>query len=175
LRDPDREVREQACDALGAMADPASASALVVATLDAEAVVRHAASRSLQRVDPYWERLASVREVLPTVRQAVDHSDYGVQKAAIDILKRCGEIPAGSSHTTVATTHRRRRTAEEVLVRMLEDTDAALRQAALECLIAHGASWPEAVQQKLVKDADASVRHCAQEGVRQVQNQGASV
>jgi HEAT repeat protein len=160
LRDKDREVREQACEALGVMGRSEAAPALVLAMLDSQRVVRYAAARSLQRVDPYWERLARVQAVLEEVRQHEEDPDYGVRQAAQDILRRCSGA-RGESHTTVTTARRKRSTANEILTGLLADKDAAVRQAALECLADHperpkGAWWAP-----LVEDADESVRSSA--------------
>jgi HEAT repeat protein len=168
LRDSDREVREQAADSLGVLGDTRGAAPLVVAMLDVEKVVRHAASRALQRVDPYWERLPAVREVLPTIRDALHHSDYGIQQAATEILRRCGEKHAQPAHTSITSARRKRHGTEEILSSLLKDPDPALRQAAVECLSRHEGWTPGDWLERLAEDPDLSVRSSADLAARRV-------
>jgi HEAT repeat protein len=160
LQDRDREVREQAALALGSLRDPRAAAPLVLAMLDPERVVRHAATRVLQQLDPYWERLPAVQELLGEVRQALQHTDYGVRRVAAEILRRCGE--RNSEAPTNTTTWSRRKTAEELLLDLLSDADPALRQAGLECLDRR-AVWALPADRLAVlrDDPDESVRRLA--------------
>jgi HEAT repeat protein len=143
------------------MGDPRAAAALVLAMLDGERVVRHAAVRSLQQVDPYWERLDSVDEILPQVRSRIEDPDYGVRRAATDILRRCGDATGGTSHTTITSVRRKRQAVEDVLLALMTDHDPALRQAAVECLSDQEDSPTGAWWSPLLEDSDASVRRAA--------------
>ncbi len=137
LRDADREVRERAAEALGRLGDSRAIGPLLTAALDAESTVRQASLRALQRLNPFWYQSAEARDNIEVVRACARQRDYGIQLTAMDILRRMGETPtpaAGVAQRPTETGVVRRRTGRDVLVDLLADRQAELRQAAVEGL-----------------------------------------
>jgi HEAT repeat protein len=136
LRDTDREVRQQAADALGNLSAENSIEVLVLALKDEHSSVRQAAARSLRRVNPYWEQSEAARKALPQLRAALNDKNYSVQFAAAEILKAMGDTSTVDRQFApiMDTAYRKRHLASAILIQMLEDRDPDVRQAAAESL-----------------------------------------
>jgi len=87
LRDPDRDVRESAVIALGRIGSAAATGPLILAQLDAETVVRNAAAVALHQVCRKWEQSDALREVLPEIKKALNHSEYWVRHSATKLFE----------------------------------------------------------------------------------------
>jgi HEAT repeat protein len=145
LNDTDRDVRERIIAALGLLGDRRAIAPLVLATLDPESTVRNAASATLLRLDRRWHQNEAVREVMPKIKEALDHDDYWVRHSAGQLLERFKSKPAGvgevrfpSPESGPAASKPAREAAPDPGLRLLSDLlfdhDRAMRLAAVAVL-----------------------------------------
>jgi HEAT repeat protein len=135
LRDPDRDVRESAVIALGRIGSRDATGPLILSLLDAESVVRNAANVSLQQVCRNWEQSDALRDVLPQVKNALNHDEYWVRHSATKLFEQLkidpetveiGPPPLPKTAAASERTH----AAFPILADLLFDRDRDLRLAA---------------------------------------------
>jgi HEAT repeat protein/CheY-like chemotaxis protein len=93
VRDRDRDVRESAIVALGQICDSRAIYLLVLSLLDPESCIRNAAANSLQNVDRHWKNAEGVRQALPEIKAALNHSDYWIRNSAAKLLEQLNVDP----------------------------------------------------------------------------------
>ena len=93
VRDRDCDVRESAIVALGQICDSRAIYLLVLSLLDPESCIRNAAANSLQNVDRHWKNAEGVRQALPEIKAALNHSDYWIRNSAAKLLEQLNVDP----------------------------------------------------------------------------------
>jgi HEAT repeat protein len=168
VNDPDRDVRESVIAALGMLGERRAIAALVPALLDHESTVRNAAAATLQKLDRNWERDESIRVVVPTIVQALTHSDYWVRFSAGQLLERLGVDPnnpqpaAPSAVPILPAEAAPPHPALSVLADLLFDRDRDLRLAAAGAFARLREQSAKSLLSAAARDPDVSVREAAQ-------------
>lgn len=175
LKDGDREVREAAVRGLTQLNDKRAIGPLVLALVDEQDSVRQLALAALGGLDTRWEISDAARAALPSLQEAMRHSEYWVRQAAADALARIGRMkfvdqaaspsdkPAAAEPavTLVEPSHLRKQTTVEVLLDLLGDFDCELRIAAAEALGGLGQAGAVQALNRSLKDGDRAVRQAA--------------
>jgi HEAT repeat protein len=136
LQDEDRDVRESAAAALGRIADSCAIPHLVQMLIDPESSVRNAAANSLKGCDPHWEKRPEARQVVPKLKEALEHKEYWVRHSAGKVLERLNVNVDGpeASDSTEEETNGLAQTIFVILGDLIHDRDRDLRLAAATAL-----------------------------------------
>jgi len=168
LHDRDQEVRQNAVDAIGRVGDENAMEGLVLAMVDAHMGVRQAAARSLNLLDPYWERSPRAQALVPQLQEALRHHDSAVQFAAAGLLRRitgksATEL-AAAGHTTMMFNRSGDR-AFDLLQNLLRDPDDEVRLAAVEAIVRMRSPASVPALQGLLGDKNRWVKQAADQGL----------
>jgi HEAT repeat protein len=109
---------------------------LVLALIDPESTVRHAAANSLQEIDHHWEKSAVAREVVPELKAALEHHDYWVRHNAGKVLERLN-VDIGTEKEPVPSEEKPASLSQAIFVilaDLIRDRDRDLRLAAAQAL-----------------------------------------
>jgi len=147
--DADADVRERACESLGAIGDPRAVPALVKALADSEDRVRSTAAESLGRLG------IKARKAVPTLAAALGDGNSQVRKAAAESLS---SMSPGVKAAVPA------------LSEALSDENAYVRWASAEALGREGTAAAEAVPAlvKALKHEDFRTRWEAAQALGQI-------
>jgi len=165
LNDRDQEVRQNAADALGKVGDDSVIENLVMAMVDEHMGVRQAASRSITMIDPYWDRSPRVAGMVADLREAMRHTDTGVQTAAASLLRRLTGRSVGSG-VVAGDSRNQSEDVLNILMRLTHDTDEDVRLAAVEALVRTGMPTVIPSLQSSMTDASKWVKRAAEEGLQ---------
>ena len=170
LRDPDRDVRESAVIALGRIGARGATGPLILSLLDAESIVRSAATVSLQQVCRNWEQSEALREVLPEIKNALNHSEYWVRHSAIKLFEQLKLDPETVEFTPpplppAASPAERMQAAFPILADLLFDRDRDLRLAAAEAFGHLRDQRAAAILGAAVNDTDHAVQTAAKQAL----------
>jgi HEAT repeat protein len=167
MRDPDRDVRESAVVTLGRIGSRRATGALILAMLDVESVVRSAAAVSLRQVNRQWDQSEAVQEVLPQLKNALNHPEYWVRHSALKIFEQLKIDPLTVEITPPAPKPSPQEPAPPaifpILADMLFDRDRDLRLAAAVAFIQVRDKNAESILAAAVLDTDPSVQAAAKQ------------
>jgi len=157
-------------EALGQIGHPSALEHLVVALIDAQSSVRHAAAGVLRRIEPGWEKSEAARQAIPTLKTALSSKEYWVRQAAADTLSKLSDLPRTDPGLNAFTNpfHYKRTAALHALVQTLGDWDRDLRLAAAEAL--GRLADPRATDSlcRALRDVDHWVRLGAEQALRRL-------
>jgi HEAT repeat protein len=167
LADPDRDVRESAINALGGIRDRRALPVLVLAMIDRESSLRSAAAAALRRIDRNWENNPAVREALPKIKAALNHSEYWVRHSANQLFAKLKVNPAkvGDAAEHFSADEPPSHPAFTALSDMLGDPDRDLRLAAVEAFRELDLRKAANLVGSLVNDRDRNVQLAARQAL----------
>ena len=165
LADEDRDVRESAIISLGKIRDRRAIPFLVPMLYDPESVLRAAATASLRLIDRQWEKDESIKQVLPKMKEALDHHDYWVKHSAVKLFEQLAIDPTSigtEMELEQAPAAVPEHPAFSILADLLFDSDRDLRLAAAEALGRLREKGAQPILAAAVHDEDHFVQHAAQ-------------
>lgn len=160
LADKNLLVRVAAARALGRIGDPRAFEPLLKA-LQEGGYVRHAAEKSLDRLDPNWKGSNAARKMLPDFIRELQDPNHEVRFSAARQLEKIGDAQA-----------------IQPLVETLVDGVSQVRKAAADALEAIAPDWPESkaaraaflVLAAALKSPDIEVQHVAAETLGRIRD-----
>jgi HEAT repeat protein len=168
LDDVDSDVREAATLALGKIGSRRAVGPLVLALKDEVTSVRRIAAASLSRIDPDWVSLPETRSAAEHLKVAIQDAEPAVRFFVAQLLVNLGELApdavAGMApeDQIASPAIKRRRTATNLFIAMLEDRDRDVRQAAAEALGRLGGDRAKQALTRAGNDPDGDVAAATQ-------------
>jgi HEAT repeat protein len=172
LQDSDADVREAVVVALGSVGNASAIGPLVLALRDPASGVRRIAAATLSRLDTDWSSLPEARAAAEELKPALHDNDPGVRHFVGHLLAAMNaaapdKVPLASPPPE-SVTERRRMLAVTCFLRVLNDVDPELRQAAAHALGRLGGEGTAAALSRARNDQDSGVRAAAEEALRAI-------
>lgn len=178
LEDVDSDVRETATLALGKIGSRRAVGPLVLALKDEVTSVRRIAAASLSRIDPDWVSLPETRSAAEQLKVAIQDAEPAVRFFVAQLLVNLGELSpdavAGMApeDQLASPAIKRRRTATNLFIAMLEDRDRDVRQAAAEALGRLGGDRAKQALTRAGSDPDGDVAAATQMALQALGTEG---
>ena len=167
LQEADGDVRQMVAAAIGKLGDQSAIESLILAQLDPDSRVRQTATGALTQIQQDWEQSEAAQRTLVPLKRALKHEDYGVRRAAAELLDRIFNIrqcePSLAADVD-AETHRRQR-AVDVLASILWDDDPLLRFAGVWALHQLGDARAVRPLSAKLKDGEECIRNAAKQAL----------
>jgi HEAT repeat protein len=128
-------------------------------------VLRSSAAAALRQIDRQWEKHESIKQILPKIKEALDHHDYWVKHSAVKLFEQLAIDPStigAESEAEQAPVGEPEHPAFSILADLLFDFDRDLRLAAAEALGRLREKSAKPILAAAVHDEDLFVQHAAQ-------------
>lgn len=177
LTDPDEDVQQTAAMSVGEMKDPRAIPALVYGLVSSASGTRRLAAAALARIDENWSVTPEAMTAAQEVRAAIAGGDADARFFFEQLFTSAAKLqmPARgansvSSQPAPADRDQHHKLAVSILLSLLAEGDAAIRQAATEALGRLREKRAETAVAKLLADSDLSVSASAVEALASIQH-----